>query len=535
MNQYANGERQSMKRRPLQTFLGAGALLVALPAWAGEPSQLSTAISHDASSAVLDVNDGKIELSLDEAIAIALERNLGLTVERYNRAISLFGVHAAEGMYDLNLTSNLDASSNESLRTNPTGERAIVSSKSESLSLGLAQLFSTGGTVSASINSGADEFGGSPRSWGSTLQLGIRQPLLRNFGKPVTERNLLIARLSSEQSRQAFERQVAQTIQDVENAYWTLVESIAQVKVAEEGLKLANDLHGMNKIRVDVGTLAPLELVQSEVGIATREEDIIRTRYAVGNAADSLRRLLNLGDELWSADIAPTTDAAVEHVDLSLTDAISAALAKRPEAAQQRLAVERQKVDVAFLANQVKPRLDLTAGYGFNGKCVGGSGLSDSLQQIKDRDLSGWQVGLALAIPIQNRTARAERTISELGLDQAELQLRDLEQGITAEVRQAVRNVETSEKAVQSARISRTLAEKNLDAERKRYENGLSTSFQVLQIQEELTSAASREVASTSAYRRALASYYRIVGGALAEANVELLDEVARIENTASP
>lgn len=94
---------------------------------------------------------------------------------------------------------------------------------------------------------------------------------------------------------------MAQTIQDVENAYWTLVESIAQVKVAEEGLKLANDLHGMNKIRVDVGTLAPLELVQSEVGIATRGRSIVRTRYAVGNAADSLRRLLNLGDALWSA------------------------------------------------------------------------------------------------------------------------------------------------------------------------------------------------------------------------------------------
>lgn len=229
----------------------------------------------------------------------------------------------------------------------------------------------------------------------------------------------------------------------------------------------------------------------------------------------------------------PTTDAAVEHVDLSLSDAISAALAKRPEAAQQRLAVEKQKVDVAFLANQVKPRLDLTAGYGFNGTGVGGSGLSDSLQQIKDRDLSGWQVGLALAIPIQNRTARAERTISEARPRPGRAAAR--EQGITAEVRQAVRNVETSEKAVQSARISRTLAEKNLDAERKRYENGLSTSFQVLQIQEELTW---RRAARWLPPRPTVGLWPATTvssAGRWPRPTWRRLDDVARIEETASP
>lgn len=512
------------------TVLGA----VALPAQSGTKS-LSTARSAEADPGPAIV-DGRIRLSLDEAIELALERNLALDVERYSRAMSLFGTRSAEGIYDLNLTGEVNQSLDESLNVDPLAGSGVVESETLRAGVGVTQLFPVGGTLRANLGTLRRDFsvqgqGSAPSSWGGTLDVGYTQPLLRNFGKLVTERNLLVARISSNASREQFENAVVRTIQEVENAYWTLTEAIAQVKVSEEGLKLARDLHDMNKIRVDVGTLAPLELVQSEVGIATREEEIIRTRFAVGTAEDSLRRLLNLDPgDAWSATIEPTTEAVVAPIEIKLEEAIAEALANRPEVAQQKLTIDRLELDAKVAANQLKPRLDLAANYGYNGFGLESDGYQDTLEQILDRELKGWSLGLTFAYPLQNRTAKAQKTIADLDLDRARLQLADLEQGVVTEVRQAVRNVETAQKAVESARVSLRLAEKNLDAERKRYENGLSTSFQVLEIQEDLTSAASREVAAVSAFRRSLADLYRVMGRLLDQSAVELTDDVARIE-----
>lgn len=502
--------------------------------------RLSTAFSPmEGESANPAIVDGRMRLSLEEAVAIALEQNLGLDVERYTRAISLFGIRRNEGIYDLQLGANANMFESESFRVDALAGEGVVTAEGQSMNLSVSQLFASGAIVEVGLdNSRSDnsvEFRGGPSlsfdtSWNSSLELSVTQPLLRNFGRLPTERSLIVARLASDASREQFESQVATTLRDVENAYWTLVEAIAQVQVSEEGLKLARDLHDMNKIRVEVGTLAPLELVQSEAGIATREEEIIRTQAAVGNAEDQLRRLLNLQGDVWSAVIEPTTSAETQPVEVRVDEAIGEALANRPEVARQKLTVETLAIDANWAENQLKPRLDLNAGYGSNGFGLEGSGWQDALEQVAKNELKGWRVGVTFAYPLQNRAARAQKTIADLDLERARLQLADLEQGVSTEVRQAVRNVETARKSVDSARVSRRLAEKNLDAERKRYENGLSTSFQVLQIQEDLTLAASREVAAVTGYRRALTEYYRVTGRLLDQSEVELVDDVARIE-----
>jgi outer membrane protein TolC len=168
----------------------------------------------------------------------------------------------------------------------------------------------------------------------------------------------------------------------------------------------------------------------------------------------------------------------------------------------------------------------LRATYGYNG--VGGDAVvrdadgnvvtfldgtwGDAVEQITDMDFPGWSVALEFSYPLQNRAARARRAIADVGLEQGRALLTDLELLIATQVRTAVRGLDTARQQIQSAEVSVRLAERNLDAERKKYENGLSTSFQILEVQEDATAARSRLVAALASYRRALIEYHRAIG-----------------------
>ena len=198
--------------------------------------------------------------------------------------------------------------------------------------------------------------------------------------------------------------------------------------------------------------------------------------------------------------------------------------------------VDQTAVTLDTLTGALKPRLDLKASYGWNG--LGGrvlvrddqgnvvseipGGYSDSLQQVTNLTYPGWTVGLQLGIPIQNRTAKAKSAIADLQLDQGRSTLDQLEQNIAVDVRAAVRALRTTRQQIDSATVASRLAEKNLDAEQKKYQNGLSTSFNVLQVQEQLTEARRAEVTARTAFNTAISNYYRAVGKLLAQEAVQI-------------
>jgi outer membrane protein len=472
-------------------------------------------------------------------LTTALQRNLGLLVERYERAQFRLRIDENLGIYDLSLVSQAFTSENTSPSTGELTGADILVTEQQNLFINPDQLTPWGGIAGFELNvfrnEDNSEFSNPNPRYQSDADLTLTQPLLRNFGRLATERGIRIAQLNSGISREVFEQEVASTLQQVENTYWNLVEARQQVEVARESLSLARELHQMNRVRVDVGTLAPLELVQSEVGIATREEQIILAVASVENAEDQLRRLLHLEQgELWERPIEPTTPPETERTAVDLASAIATARSERPELRNQQLRVDLLDLESRFARNQALPRLDLEARYGYNG--IGGDvrdergvvvapgGLSDAFEQVTRRDFDGWRVQLTFAYPLQNRTARARKAIADLDLEQGRNELSDLEELIQVEVRSAVRGVRTAAQQIASTRASRGLAEQNLEAERKRYENGLSTSFQVLEIQEDLTAARSREVSAVAGYRRALAEYWRATGRLLEEEGVEFTD-----------
>lgn len=494
------------------------------------------------------MSDGKIRLSLEEAIEMALARNLGLAIERFNRQQFQLGIDRALGIYDLGLSADTSFSESSSRTTNPFAGATVLTTENQALTLGLSQLTPIGGIARFSLGGSRDssnsQFSTLNPSLGVSSSLSYTLPLLRGFGKEATEQQILIARISSDSNRQAFEIQVADTIRQVENAYWDLVEAIDQLRVTEESLALAKELHRRNRVQVDVGTLPPLELVRSEANMATRDEDIIRAKTNVGNANDQLRQLLNVAPgDAWEVEIDPETDPRIAAVEINVADAITKALGERPELAQQKLQMERLALEARLTKQDSKPQLDLTLQYGLSGRggdlraidqedpdpdppVVSSTDFGDALEQLTKRDLDGWTVGLTFAYPLQNRAARAQLTIAELEVEKAQAQMANLEQQVRTEVRTAARSVLAAAQQIESAGVSRKLQEKNLEAEQKRYENGMSTSFEVTQVQEDLNAAKSREVTAIASYRRALTEYYRSIGRLLDETGVELVESV---------
>jgi outer membrane protein TolC len=506
-----------------------------LSLWAGLAGaaelQISTAPQKPVDTPVeVRTNDGNILLTLDEAVTLALQRNLGIAVQRYTREAGREGIRQSLGIYDLGLSVN---GSYSDIKNVTQSGFDVPEQKSTSLNLGLSQLVASGGTATLGWQNSKSEAtrpSGFPPGtlfqgtfYQSNPMLTFKQPLLRNFGRGETEHGINVARLNSDISRQNFDLQLVTVVQQVENAYWDLRGAREQLVVAQEALDLAKELHQMNKVRVDVGTLAPLELVQSEVGIATAEQNIITAQAAVGNAADTLRRLINFpqGDD-WNKEIVPETNPETEHPTIAVGDSISTALSARDELASQRLTEKISRLDAAYYRGQVLPQLDATASYGYRLGAVSSGDLFNNFT-----DLPGWSVGFVFGFPLQNRAARAQSTIASLNLERSQASTKDLELQVTLEVRTAVRSVETAAKTIDAARITRTLAEKNLDAERKRYENGMSTSFQVTQIQQNLTAARSSEVAAITGYRKALIEYYRSIGKLLDQSSVQVIDSGA--------
>jgi outer membrane protein len=521
-------------------------LVAAVPAAAEDqaaPYTVETQIQQEIGLAELRVQGDDIHLTLDEAVQLALSRNLNLRTQRYAREQARLGIDQATGIYDFNLLAALSTSKTESPAASNLDGADVQNQKRTSLSVGGSQLFPTGGVVGVSFPNGRFEtnsqFSLLNPSFSSGLDLSYTQPLLRGFGRGATEYGIEVAKVSSDLSQQQFVFEVISTIQNVENSYWNLVAARYALTVAEESLKLAEELHSNNKVRVDVGTLAPLELVQSEAQIATRQEAIIRARGTVGDAEDLLFFYLNIDQgDAWSRAIVPDTEAIIEHPAVDLDEAIRTALAARPELLSQQLRIRSAALDQAFLAQDVKPRLDLKATYGLSG--LGGDvvirnpdgtvastvpgGWDDAFEQVTGFDFPGWSIGVELGIPIQNRSAKARKLIADLAVEASKDTAKQLELRVTTEVRAAVRGLETSREQLESAKVSTRLAEKNLDAERKKYDNGLSTAYQILQVQDDLTAARYRQVAAVTGYRKSLVEYNRATGTLLANSNVSITE-----------
>ncbi len=546
MNQTLNhgGEKsQSGPSRARRLLAGATAVLVlatpAAPSAAAGGTAITVPISSKTRKSVPLPAGDKIELTLDQAISLALQNVLDLDVAAYSYEKAAFSIGSADGAFDPYVQLDLSARKSDTPTT-----RSFQSpvSQTQTADATFGGLFSTGATYRLGwTNTRTDSpVGQAPAgyveinpTYESGLTLSLTQPLLRNFGKTVSKRLVVQARIGRDQAAWSFVQSVQGTVQNVENAYWDLAYAYSNLQAKLEALDRAKDLNRITKIKIDVGALAPIDIVQTEVTIAQREQDIILAEGAIGDAQDRIRRLLNVSSHVdWARPIVTKDAPSFEPITLDVAAGLKKALETRPEVKQAVVDIESKKVSLAFNRNQLLPRLDASGSYGYSGvgaanRIETDNGVTnldyvDALYQIRGRQYPAWQLGLVLNVPIGNRTARNQAASAATDLELSRTNLAILKQNLQVEVQAAARGVGTAVRSVAAAKKSRELAERNLDAEKKKYENGMTTSFQVSQVQNDLTSARSFELQAISAYQKALTSWHRAIGDLLEQKSIAI-------------
>ena len=494
-----------------------------------------------------DVNDARaLRLSLDQAVQTAMQRNLGIQVSRYELRASGESLRGQYGLYDWLGTANL---SREIAKSPVISAITTPSSRTATANFGVQQTIPTGGTYEVGFSNTKTVAPGGLRSfspeYGSGLSLGFNQPLMRDFGVDVTQRGINIARNTLGISREAFRATLLDTTHNVEQAYLNLVYARQFVDVVKEALFLARDQSRITQIRIDVGASAPLDILQPRVQIATQEETLINAVAAVRNAEDTLRALMHLDPSEWDRPIIPTDPVRYSPFSVNVEEAVTRAFALRPELRELNLTTEIRKIQNMYARNQRLPLVDLRLNYNLAG--VAGRALepdpqtgvltdtryTNAIRQIGGFEFPTYTFGLNVGVPFTNIAARAEARRTELELERSQ-SLVDLErENIALEVRSTARAIDTSARNITAARTAREAAEQNLEAERRRYENGMTTNFQVLQVQQQLSDARARELQALVNYNKAIAAYHRAVGDLLDVRNIRVEEE--RIEEPRAP
>ncbi|MEP6994743.1 MAG: TolC family protein [Acidobacteriota bacterium] len=477
-----------------------------------------------------------IHLSLDQAIRAAIANNQDMEVTVNTAEAAQFFLFQNTGIYDPLLSASATrASSLLPASTQLSGATDVSRAETVDASAQVSQLTPWGGTYSLGIvgnrTRSNSTFSFVNPSLSVGLSLGISQPLLRNFGKRATNIRIDTARNSRDAQYQNFVRSVQTTIDFVEQAYWDLVYARANLLVKQEARNIAVELNRITKIKIDVGSLAPIDIVQTEVGVATADQDIINAEAAVGVAGDQLRRLLNFEATSGQTPIIPTDEIRSETQAFDLAGGLKVALQRRPEILAQSYVVASDVLSYEYWQNQTLPQLDLVANYGRNG--LGGRFLSfsddtppvatvidntnffDASRQIFDENFRRWSVGFVFSYPLFNRAARGAKGVAEFTLQTERSRLTVLQQDVIVGVRNAHRAIVTASRQIVAASKGRELAERNLDAARKKYDNGMTTSFEVSQIQAQLSDAKSKELNALAIYRKAVSAYHSAIADIL--------------------
>jgi len=488
--------------------------------------------------------DGILPLDLEDAYQLALARNLDLVVGRYNIAVADSFIHANTGIFDPNFLFGVDGDFTRSPSATVLEGALVQESRNTRFGLTLDALLpsSTYLRLDTGMNRGSTNsefFFINPR-YGADVNLSLRQPLLRNFGSLVTRQGIVVAQNTRDRTAETFEIGVVAVLQQVEEAYWNLVASRRAVEVSEQSLELAERLLGETDERVKVGTSAPIDLVQSETGVATRRQDLIAAGNLAANAEDALKAVLGFdAPEEWLTEIETTEAYEFEAIDIDLAQAIDTALARRPEVRRKLLELEQLEYDVRVARNRVLPSLDLEASYGWGG--IGGDaridedddgeidvvipgGPGDAWDQVFDFDFPHWTLGVQFGIPIGNNEAQGQLAQRRYEQQRSTIELNALRQQIIQEVRVAVRALADGKALVEASLAARDLSERNLEAEETKFDNGLSTNYQVLEIQEDLAQAQLSLIRAYLDYRKANIGYRVATGTLLDFLSVDIVD-----------
>jgi outer membrane protein len=541
-------------RNPMTCVLRPNAFVAVLVLWVPAASHGQTNLSAVRVPVGIDVagqpQERTVPLTLDDAVTLALERNLDIAVQRRNPELQDIQVLAARSVYSPTITSALSSASQT---TAPTSQLQVssggggVRTETYAYNGAFSKLFATGGTFSATLNKGrqvstSNNVFYNPQ-FTSTWSFNFAQPLLRGLGIDAQRRALTVAQINRQISDLQLRAVITNTVSNVRNAYWDLVFAVQAVEVARESVSLAATLVRDNQVRVDVGTLAPLDVVQAQAEQASRQQALVTAEGTRRTSELALKRLIvgNRNDANWDVTLVPVDRPEFMAEVVELEAAVRQALENRTDINAARTTVRANATTLRFLRNATLPDINLAVMYGTQG--VGGpylirsdsavlgstvtetvpGGIGDAFGSLFAVENPRWSFGVNVTVPIGTTAQDAALARGRVQLSQIEAQLAQVELQIVTEVTSAAIQLRNAVEAVQAAQASRGLMQQRAEAEQAKFGVGMSTNYFVVLAQRDLSDARNSELRATLNYRKALVEFERVQQTTLQSASITIL------------
>jgi outer membrane protein len=493
-----------------------------------------------------------VQLTLDDAVKFALDRNLDISVQRLNPQISDIAIASIRSVYHPALTSTVSQASTRGI---PTSQLQLGSNNggtnTEMLAYngGLAQSLPWGGgSYQVTLNNSRGLTNSNNALFNpqfNSIWTGVFvQPLLRNLRIDSNRQQLQVSKLNRDISDVQLRSTITNTLSNVRNAYWDYVFAVEAVEVAQQSLDLASKLVQDNQTRVEVGTMAPIDVVQAQSEQATRRQALVTAQSTKRTAELALKRLIVSGtsDPNWNAAIDPVDRPDFQPVNIDLEGAVRRALADRTDLEIAKKNLESNDVTLRFLQDQMKPQVDLQAQYGFAG--IGGpniirqnsgvlgsqissinpGGIGDAFSSLFRNQFPRWTVQFNIAYPLGLSSQEASVARARVQFNQVQAQLKQIELQVATDVTNAAIQAQNTAEAVEASQAASELAQKKLEAEQSKFEVGMSTNYFVVQAQRDLADARNSELRAVLNYRKSLVELERLQETTLQNLNITLIN-----------
>jgi outer membrane protein TolC len=474
-----------------------------------------------------------VNLTEQEAVSRAQERNLTLISERITPQTWDYSMSATRAFYLPTLTSTVGNVNQTDLNTNALSGGTKTTANTQSWSGGFTkQMWRGGGNYNLQWTNSRNETSSTNSTcnpcFSSGLQGAFTQPLLRNRKIDNTRATILTNEINQDIAELNLSAQEVSILAQVRNAYWELVYARQAVDAAQRSLDLASKLVGDNRARVEIGTMAPIDIVQAQAEEANRRQQLVTAQATLRNNELALKRLIVRGtdDELWRASIVPVDRPIVTAQPVDLDAAVTTALSRRTDLAITRKNLDAADITIRSLNNQTMMALDFIGQLNLAGRAgVGRSvidpftgiatappvgGYFDALGNITSFEAPTWNFRLQMNYPLGTTSAKANVSRQRLLRQQQEATLKTTELQIATEVTAAALAVRNSFEAMQAAQVSRELSEQRLNASQAKFDQGMATNYEVVQAQRDLNDARNSELRQQLNYQRALVDFQRV-------------------------
>lgn len=513
----------------------AAFVMLALPASpVSAQAELPEIESYEVGSALPPIADDDVvvRMSLQQAIDRALEANLNIQSVRLTPTLQAFAYRQAQTAFNPSFSANVGYNNSSNQSTSQLDGANTITNERISLNTSVAQpLPWYGGRLSANFNNARSEtnniFATRNPSFSSSVSLQLTQPLLAGFSLDNQRAQLQTQTIQLDITDLQVEAQIASITNQIRQRYWALRAAIEQIEIQRQSLAQAQETLAQNEVRLEAGQGTEFQVIQAEAQVASAEQSLLNAEIQWTNAELAFKQLLldGAGDELLDQRIIPTDLPTVVEEEVDLEAAIDRALATRLDLQQARRQIDIAEVNLAVTESNALPDLSLSASYSLQG--VGGdrfdrSGLGgepvliesggylDGLQSIADRDAPTWNVSLSGSYPIGTNPGRLNLERAEVQLRQQNLSLRTQELNIVTQVTSAGLSVRNTLLQYQAAQRNAEASQQNLQAELARFQVGVTTNFEVVQAQNQLTTARLQELQALINHVNAIANFEQV-------------------------